>query len=148
MKPRALITGASRGIGAAIAEALAKAGHPIIANYRIDRSGAESVKQRIENKEYVIVGVNEYQSEVTQPLELFQFNPEEEDQQLQRLTQTKLSRSSSQVASALSNLKQAAQKDSNLMPSVLEAVEGGATEGEIMGVLQEVYGEYVDPGVF
>ena len=33
MKPHALVTGASRGIGAAIATALARAGHPITINY-------------------------------------------------------------------------------------------------------------------
>lgn len=48
MKPRALITGASRGIGAAIAEALAAAGHPIILNFLANRTAAEKVKQRIE----------------------------------------------------------------------------------------------------
>ncbi len=49
MKPWALITGASRGIGAAIAEALAAAGHPILANYRSNRQAAEEVKRRIED---------------------------------------------------------------------------------------------------
>ena len=48
MKPWALITGGSRGIGAAIAEALASLGHPIILNYRVDRGAAEGVKGRIE----------------------------------------------------------------------------------------------------
>lgn len=48
MKPRALITGASRGIGAAIAEALAAAGHPVILNYLSNRTAAEAVQQRIE----------------------------------------------------------------------------------------------------
>jgi 3-oxoacyl-[acyl-carrier protein] reductase len=48
VKPRALVTGAGRGIGAAIAEALAAAGHPIILNYRVNREAAESVKERIE----------------------------------------------------------------------------------------------------
>lgn len=48
MKPRALVTGGSRGIGAAIAEALAVAGHPIILNYRVNREAAEGVKERIE----------------------------------------------------------------------------------------------------
>ena len=47
MKPRALITGASRGIGAAVAEALAAAGHPVILNYRSDTAAAEAVADRI-----------------------------------------------------------------------------------------------------
>ena len=34
------------------------------------------------------------------------------------------------------------------MPLVLEAVGVCVTEGEVMGALQDVYGEYVDPGVF
>jgi len=49
MKPWALVTGASRGIGAAIAEALAVAGHPIIANYRSDDVAAGELKERIES---------------------------------------------------------------------------------------------------
>jgi len=46
-KPRALVSGASRGIGAAIAEALAAAGHPIILNYRSDDAAAEHVRAKI-----------------------------------------------------------------------------------------------------
>jgi 3-oxoacyl-[acyl-carrier protein] reductase len=45
---RALITGASRGIGAKIAEALARAGHPVILNYRSRDDDAAAVKERIE----------------------------------------------------------------------------------------------------
>ena len=48
MKTRAIITGGSRGIGAAIAEALARDGHPIILNYRGNHDAANAVKARIE----------------------------------------------------------------------------------------------------
>jgi 3-oxoacyl-[acyl-carrier protein] reductase len=48
MKTRALITGASRGIGAAIAELLAREGHPVILNYRKDHAAAEALRARIE----------------------------------------------------------------------------------------------------
>jgi 3-oxoacyl-[acyl-carrier protein] reductase len=48
MKPRALVTGASRGIGAAIARAHAAAGHPVNLNFARNREAAEAVKSRIE----------------------------------------------------------------------------------------------------
>jgi len=48
MKPRALVTGASRGIGAAIAVELARMGHPVILNYRVNEAAARAVKERIE----------------------------------------------------------------------------------------------------
>lgn len=45
---RALITGGSRGIGAAIAKALAAAGHTVILNYRSQDAQAEAVRAAIE----------------------------------------------------------------------------------------------------
>ena len=48
-RPHALVTGGSRGIGAAIAKALAAAGHPILLNYRSNDAAAEAVKADIES---------------------------------------------------------------------------------------------------
>jgi 3-oxoacyl-[acyl-carrier protein] reductase len=48
MSVRALVTGGSRGIGAAIVEALAQAGHPVVLNYRDNHDAARAVKARVE----------------------------------------------------------------------------------------------------
>jgi methylmalonyl-CoA mutase N-terminal domain/subunit len=112
-------------------------------------------QRQVEGKARIIVGVNQYQSNLEGShrddegrLELFQFDPEEEERQKRRLAEAKRARSQRQVTRALRTLKEAAGRDQNLMPPVLEAVQAGATEGETMDVLREVYGEYTDPGVF
>ena len=117
----------------------------------IEREIARSAyeyQRRIESGQQVIVGLNQYQSETQQKLELFQFDPDEEEWQKNRLTEARANRSPAQVRAALSALKKAARNDANLMPPTLEAVGAMATEGEVLDTLREVYGEYVDPGVF
>lgn len=134
-----------------------------IANGYIESEIAQAsyrYQQRVESGEYTIVGVNdEYAGDGADAgggggagmggsLELFEFDYAEEERQLARLRAARRSRSESDAAAARRAVAQAARDDDNLMPAILTAVADGVTEGEIMGTLREVWGEYVDPGVF
>jgi methylmalonyl-CoA mutase N-terminal domain/subunit len=123
--------------------------HAIESGY-IEREIAEAAyayQMAIEQKEHVVVGVNEYRPEATRPLEVFEYDYQEEERQLTRLREVKRSRSGAAVEKALARLKGQAEAGENLVPTVLEAVKACVTEGEVMGALQKVYGEHRDPGV-
>ena len=56
----------------------------------------------------------------------------------------KAKRDNAEVEATLAALKEAAAQDEsvNLIPLILAAVKAYATEGEICGVLREVFGEF------
>ena len=108
-------------------------------------------QRRVEEGALSIIGVNSYRSQGNgseASLEVFHFDEAEEARQLERLASARASRSSADAAKSLKSLRRGAQQDENLVPLVLNAVESLATEGEVMDVFRDVYGEYVDPGVF
>ena len=51
------------------------------------------------------------------------------------------------VEKALAKVRHAAKNGENMMPPFLEAVRAYATLGEIVRVVKEVYGEYLEPAV-
>ncbi|MFQ6050771.1 MAG: methylmalonyl-CoA mutase [Candidatus Hydrothermarchaeota archaeon] len=106
------------------------------------QSSAYKYTKEIESKERIVVGVNSYQIEEEEKLELLRPNPAVEAMQLERLRKVKEERDGKKVEEALEKLRETAKKEENVMPPIIEAVRSYATIGEICDVLREVYGEY------
>lgn len=104
---------------------------------------AYKYQRQIERNERTLVGVNEYYIEEREcPVKLLRIDPEVEEQQLRRLNEVRERRDNSKVKERLSKLHDEADRDNNLMPTIIKAVKAYATLGEICDVLREVYGEY------
>ena len=96
----------------------------------------------IEKEERIVVGLNRFQVEEEKPTNLLRVDPAVRVAQIERLKELKAQRDNEKVTKSLSDLKQSAQGDDNLMPHIVEAVKTYATLGEICNVLREVFGEY------
>jgi methylmalonyl-CoA mutase, N-terminal domain len=96
----------------------------------------------IEKEERIVVGLNRFQVEEEKPTNLLRVDPAVREAQIKRLKELKSERDNEKVNKSLSNLKQVAQGDNNLMPYILDAVKAYASLGEICNVLREVFGEY------
>ncbi len=105
-------------------------------------------QKEIEAKERIIVGVNEFTQEEELGIDLLKIDPEVERAQVQRLKQLRQSRDNIRVQNTLEELRKAAQGTDNLIPKILDSVRAYATEGEIIQVLREVFGEYKEKAVF
>ena len=107
-------------------------------------NSAYRYQREIDEKKRIIVGVNEYtiKGEEEYPLKILRVDPKVEEEQIARLQKVKRERDNRKVKEVLEKLHYAAEKDENLMPTIIEAVKAYATLGEITEVLRKVYGEY------
>lgn len=92
--------------------------------------------------ERIVVGVNRYRSEETVAHPRFKLNEAAERRQLDLLAGHHTSRDGQAVRAALANLVEVCKGEDNVMPAVMQAVDAGATLGEITGVWREVFGEH------
>lgn len=94
------------------------------------------------------VGVNIYEMEENLSLDLLSVDPTQEKAQKDRLAKLRANRDENRVGKLRAKLKTAAEGDGNLMPILIECVEGDLTLGEISDALREVWGEYRPAGWF
>jgi methylmalonyl-CoA mutase, N-terminal domain len=106
-------------------------------------------QQEVERGERAVVGVNAFSAEGDEPVEILRIDPALERKQVDRLTGHRARRDSAAVEGALAALREdAAQEGRNLVPALLDCARAGASEGEIVGALQAVFGTYAEAPVF
>jgi methylmalonyl-CoA mutase N-terminal domain/subunit len=103
---------------------------------------AASYNERYRTGQDIIVGVNKYETDVVDDVEILKVDPEAEKRQLARLKKWKANRNQDDVDARLDDLRKAAEGDGNLLPPIKEALRAGGSIGEVCGAMREVFGEY------
>jgi methylmalonyl-CoA mutase N-terminal domain/subunit len=104
---------------------------------------AYKYQREIDEKKRTVVGVNDYTIEQEEcPIKLLRVDPKVEHEQVASLQKLKRERDNKKVREVLEKLHCSAEKEENLMPTIINAVKTHATIGEITEVLRQVYGEY------
>jgi methylmalonyl-CoA mutase N-terminal domain/subunit len=103
----------------------------------------------VEARQRIVVGVNRYELEAEQPLEILKIDPALETKQIERVQSLRARRDSRAVEAALARLKEdAARDDRNLMPPIVEASRAYVTMGEMCDAFREVWGTWRETPVF
>ncbi|MDI7252465.1 MAG: methylmalonyl-CoA mutase family protein, partial [Actinomycetota bacterium] len=106
-------------------------------------------QMEIERGERIVVGVNRFQDpEENLDIEILKIDPEVERRQRERLARLRAERSAAEVERTLEALKEGARGDANLMPLIIDCARAYCTEGEIIGALKEVFGEYREKPIY
>lgn len=107
----------------------------------IASSGYE-YQRAIEAGEKIIVGQNKFLVQETPLVNLLKVDDSIRQLQVEKINKIKAQRDNRHVIKCLNDLQQAAKDGTNLMPLILNAVEGYATLGEIADEMRKVFGEY------
>jgi methylmalonyl-CoA mutase N-terminal domain/subunit len=99
-------------------------------------------QQAVEQRDKVIVGVNEFVSEDEEPIGILYIDESAAERQLARLNQLRKTRDNARVRATLDALTEGARGSANTMPLLIEAVRAYATVGEMCDALRQVWGEY------
>jgi methylmalonyl-CoA mutase N-terminal domain/subunit len=103
----------------------------------------------VEARQRIVVGVNGYELETEQPLEILKIDPALEQKQIERVQSLRARRDSRVVEAALARLKEdAARDDRNLMHPIVEASRAYVTMGEMCDAFRDVWGTWRETPVF
>jgi methylmalonyl-CoA mutase, N-terminal domain len=106
-------------------------------------------QSEVERGERIVVGVNRYEVEEEQPVEILRIDPALEQKQIERVQAVRERRDSAAAEAAIARLKEdAARADRNLMEPIMAASRAYVTMGEMCEALREVWGTWRETPVF
>jgi methylmalonyl-CoA mutase N-terminal domain/subunit len=107
----------------------------------IEQASFEYVKA-IDDGDKVIVGVNGYVDEESEPADVFPIDPAMQESQIARTRRVRAERDQPAVETALADVAAAARGTQNLLPAIKQALGRMATLGEVSDVLRDEFGVY------
>jgi len=106
-------------------------------------------QSEVERGERVVVGVNRYEQEDEQAIEILRIDPVLEQKQVERVQAVRARRDATAAEAALARLKEdATHEDRNLMEPIMDASRAYVTMGEMCDALREVWGTWRETPVF
>ncbi len=110
---------------------------------------AFSYQAKLQSKEKIMVGVNDFRVDDDTQIPTLKIDPEHERRQVARVQRTRKARDEGKVSSTLAELRaKAAETDANLMGPILDCARARATVGEMVAAMQEVFGTYTETPVY
>ena len=106
------------------------------------QDAAYRAQRAIEEKEQIVVGVNEFVVEEERSIPTLTVDPAVEVEQVERLSAFRARRDPAAAARLRAGLVEAAREGRNLLPPMIDAVAGLVTLGEIVESLRTVFGDY------
>jgi methylmalonyl-CoA mutase N-terminal domain/subunit len=125
-------------------DALGGAVSAIEAHYMQDEieSAAYAVARAIDSGDQIVVGVNKFTDQATEPTEVFPIDPELQRSQIASVKAVREKRNQAAVDAALADVEAAARGTQNLLIPMKEALRNLATLGEVADVLRGEFGVY------
>ena len=106
-------------------------------------------QREIEEKDRIIVGINEFIEDGEEiKIPILTIDKQIEIDQCKALKKLREERDNNKVKRSLQNLQRVAKGNENTVPAIIECAKCYATEGEIVDVLRDIFGEYQEPPLF
>jgi methylmalonyl-CoA mutase, N-terminal domain len=100
------------------------------------------IQQAVESGERVIVGVNQFETQDEEPVELQTIDEAEVAAQTDRVRALRAARDGGAVEGALRSVRETAAGEGNLLYPMRDALKARATLGEVSDALRDVFGTY------